>query len=95
MNIRLISALVSATAAFSAPVFAQNASVYGPETYGNIHNRPPHGMSTSREIYNRTQDEPEFYNNGWVQEDVFHHSRPGAVDPDAKAVKLVGSRHLQ
>jgi hypothetical protein len=85
MNMRLIAvALVSATAALSSPTSAQNAAVYGSESYGRNYERPIHGVKAFRGAYNRAQVEPEFYNNGWVGEGAFDRSRPGGIDADLR-----------
>lgn len=84
MRMKLVipaAALLATTLA--APAYAQYAygpGYQGPATYG-----PAYRTRVFRGAYNRGPViEPPFYDDGWVPEPIFDHSRTGGIDPNIR-----------
>jgi hypothetical protein len=86
MRLKLvIPALVALATTLAAPAYAQYEPVYGPGYYGPNHYGPAYRTRGFRGAYNRAPaDEPFFYNDGWVPESIYDHSRPGGIDPNIR-----------
>jgi hypothetical protein len=86
MRLKLvIPALTALATTLAAPAYAQDIRVYGPGYYGPNHYGPAYRTRVFRGAYNRAPaDEPFFYNDGWVPESIYDHSRPGGIDPNIR-----------
>jgi hypothetical protein len=78
----VIPALAIFASTLAAPAYAQYASVYGPGYYGPTYYGPAYRTRAYRgTYYEGPVIEPYFYNDGWVPEPIYDHSRPGGIDP--------------
>jgi hypothetical protein len=86
MQLKLvIPALAILATTLAAPAFAQDVHVYGPGYYGPRYEGPAYRMRSFRGAYAQAPVvEPYFYNDGWVPEPIFDHSRTGGIDPNIR-----------
>lgn len=81
----VIPALALLTATLAAPAYAQYERVYGPGYYGPTYYGPAYRTRIFRGAYNLAPvDVPFFYNDGWVPESIYDHSRTGGIDPNIR-----------
>ena len=81
----VIPALALLTTALATPAFAQYERVPGPGYDGPGYYRDAYGPRTFRGAYDRGPvGGPFFYNDGWVPESIYDHSRTGGVDPNIR-----------
>jgi hypothetical protein len=73
---------VLATTTMAAPASAQYASVYGPGYYGQSYYGPGYRTRVFRGAYAAAP--APFYNDGWVPEPLYDHSRTGGIDPNVR-----------
>lgn len=79
----VIPALAILTTTLAAPANAQYGRVYGPGYYGSTYYGPAYRTRVFRGANDRLPaDGPFFYNDGWVPESTYDHSRPGGIDPN-------------
>ena len=80
MRLKLvIPALAVLATTLAAPAYAQSERVYGPGYHGPAIYGPAYRFHRA---YNRApMDEPS-YNDGWVPESIYDHSRTGGIDPN-------------
>ena len=83
MRLKLIlPALAILTTTVAAPAFAQDVGVYGPGYYGPSYDRPAYRTRGFRGVYDEGPAiGPFYYNDGWVPESIYSHSRTGGIDP--------------
>ncbi len=80
-----VPALAILTTTLAAPAYAQYAPVYGPGYYGPVYGGPAYRTRVFRGPYFAAPViEPYFYNDGWVPEPIFDHSRTGGIDPNIR-----------
>ena len=80
MRLKLVIPAVAALAAtLAAPAFAQSERVYGPGYRGPAIYSPAYRFHRA---YNRAPMDEPFYNDGWVPESIYDHSRTGGIDPN-------------
>ena len=86
MRLKLvIPALALLTTTLAAPAHAQYTRVYGPGYDGSTYYGPAYRTREFRGAYNRgPAAEPFFYNDGWVPESIYDHSRTGGIDPNIR-----------
>lgn len=76
---------ILAAAALAVPAFAQDVSVYGPGYYGQTYYGPSYRTRAFRGAYAEAPaPAPFFYNDGWVPEPIYDHSRTGGIDPNIR-----------
>jgi hypothetical protein len=81
----VIPALAALATTLAAPAYAQYGRVYGPGYSGLGYSDPAYRTRAFRGAYNRAPViEPFFYNDGWVPEPIFDHSRTGGIDPNIR-----------
>jgi hypothetical protein len=81
----LIPALAVLAMTLAAPAYAQHVRGYGPGYYGPSYDGPTYRTRAFRGAYNEGPVvEPYFYNDGWVPEPIFDHSRTGGIDPNIR-----------
>jgi hypothetical protein len=82
MRLKLvIPALAVLATAVAAPAYAQSER-YGPSYSGPTYYGPAYQSRTFHRAYNRAPMDEPFYNDGWVPESIYDHSRPGGMDPN-------------
>ena len=83
MRLKLVvPALAVLATTLAAPAYAQYGRVYGPGYSGPTYYGPAYRTRVFRGAYNEGPVvEPYFYNDGWVPEPIFDHSRTGGIDP--------------
>jgi hypothetical protein len=80
MRLKLvIPALAVLATALAAPAYAQSERVYGPGYHGPAIYGPAYRFHRA---YNRAPMDEPFYNDGWVPESIYDHSRTGGIDPN-------------
>jgi hypothetical protein len=86
MRLKLVIPTLAALATtLAAPAYAQYEHVYGPGYHGPSYYGPAYRTRTFRGSYNQTPaDGPFLYNDGWVPESIYDHSRPGGIDPNTR-----------
>jgi hypothetical protein len=85
MRLKLVIPALAALAALAAPASAQYERAYVPGYHGPGYDGPAYRTRSFRGSYNRTPAEgPFFYNDGWVPESIYDHSRPGGIDPNIR-----------
>jgi len=83
MRLKLvIPALAVLATTLAAPAYAQSERGYGPGYSGPAYYGPAYQTRTFHRAYNRAPIEEPFYNDGWVPESIYDHSRPGGMDPN-------------
>jgi hypothetical protein len=83
MRLKLvIPALAALATTLAAPAYAQSERVYGPGYHGPAYFGPAYQTRTFRRAYNRMPMDEPFYNDGWVPESIYDHSRTGGIDPN-------------
>jgi hypothetical protein len=83
MRLKLvIPALAVLATAVAGPAYAQSERVYGPGYSGPTYSGPAYQTRTFHRAYNRAPMDEPFYNDGWVPESIYDHSRPGGMDPN-------------
>ena len=83
MRLKLvIPALAVLATAVAAPAYAQSERLYGPGYSGPTSYGPAYQTRTFHRAYNRAPMDEPFYNDGWVPESIYDHSRPGGMDPN-------------
>ena len=81
----VMPALVVFATTLAAPAYAQYTPVYGPGYYGPVYGGPAYRTRGFRgPYYAAPVIEPYFFNDGWVPEPIFDHSRPGGIDPNLR-----------
>ena len=84
MRLKLaIPVLAALAATLASPASAQYARVYGPGYYYSPGNYGP-GYRTRvvpGPYIEAPVPGPFFYNDGWVPESIYDHSRTGGIDP--------------
>lgn len=80
----VIPALAILTTTLTAPAFAQDVPVYGPGYYGPGHYGPGYRTRVFRGAYAAAPVGGPYYNDGWVPEPIFDHSRVGGIDPNLR-----------
>jgi hypothetical protein len=78
----VIPALAVLATTLAAPAYAQSERVYGPGYGGPAYYGPAYQTRTFHRAYNRAPMDEPFYNDGWVPESIYDHSRPGGMDPN-------------
>lgn len=86
MRLKLvIPALAIFATTLAAPAYAQHVRVYGPGYYGPSYDGLTYRTREFRGAYNEGPlVEPYSYNDGWVPEPIFDHSRTGGIDPNIR-----------
>lgn len=86
MRLKLVvSALAVLATTLAAPAYAQYGRVYGPGYSGPTYYGPAYRTRVFRGAYNEGPVVgPYFYNDGWVPEPIFDHSRTGGIDPNIR-----------
>ncbi|MGA7938874.1 hypothetical protein [Bradyrhizobium sp.] len=86
MRMKLIIPAVALLATtLAAPAYAQYQGAYGPGYHGPAYSGPAYRTRVFRGAYAQGPAiEPFFYNDGWVPEPIFDHSRTGGVDPNIR-----------
>ncbi len=80
-----IPALAVFATTMAAPAYAQYAPVYGPGYYGPVYGGPAYRTRGFRGTYYEGPIVgPFLYNDGWVPEPIFDHSRTGGIDPNIR-----------
>jgi hypothetical protein len=80
MRLKLvIPALAVLATTLAAPAYAQSERVYGPGYHGSAIYGPAYRFHRA---YNRAPMDEPFYNDGWVPESIYDHSRTGGIDPN-------------
>jgi hypothetical protein len=83
MRLKLVvPALAVLATALAAPAYAQSERAYGPGYAGPVYYGPAYQTRTFHRAYNRAPMDEPFYNDGWVPESIYDHSRPGGMDPN-------------
>ena len=83
MRLKLvIPALAVLATTLAAPAYAQSERVYGPGYGGPAYYGPAYQTRTFHRAYNRAPMDEPLYNDGWVPESIYDHSRPGGIDPN-------------
>jgi hypothetical protein len=86
MRFRLvIPALAILATTLAAPAYAQYERVYGPGYHVPIYYGPAYRTREFRGAYIQGPViEHLFFNDGWVPEPIFDHSRTGGIDPNIR-----------
>ena len=81
----VIPALAVFATTLAAPAHAQYAPMYGPGYYAPGYGGPVYPPRAFRGPYIAAPViGPLFYNDGWVPEPIFDHSRTGGIDPNIR-----------
>jgi hypothetical protein len=81
MRLKLvIPALAALATTLAAPAYAQSGRIVGPGYHAYY--GPAYQTRTFRRAYNRAPMDEPFYNDGWVPESIYDHSRTGGIDPN-------------
>jgi hypothetical protein len=73
------------TTVLAVPADAQYAPAYGSGYHGPAYAGPAYRTRGFRGgYYAAPVVEPYFYNDGWVPEPIFDHSRTGGIDPNIR-----------
>jgi hypothetical protein len=78
----VVPALAVLATALAVPAYAQSERAYGPGYAGPVYYGPAYQTRTFHRAYNRAPMDEPFYNDGWVPESIYDHSRPGGMDPN-------------
>jgi hypothetical protein len=78
----VIPAIAALATTLAAPAYAQYERVYAPGYSGSTYYGPAYRTRGFRGAYNRAPVAEPFYNDGWVPESIYDHSRPGGIDPN-------------
>jgi len=78
----VIPAVALLATTLAAPAYAQYERAYGPGYSGPVYSGPAYRTRVFRGAYNRAPMDEPFYNDGWVPESIYDHSRPGGIDPN-------------
>jgi len=81
----VLPALAILTTMLAAPAYAQYDRVYGPGYHAHAYYGPAYRTRIFHGAYNQGPViEPFFYNDGWVPESIYDHSRTGGIDPNIR-----------
>ena len=80
----VIPALAALAMTLAAPAYAQYAPVYGPGYNGPVYGGPVYRTRVFRDAYVAPAIGPLFFDDGWVLEPIFDHSRAGGIDPNIR-----------
>jgi hypothetical protein len=80
----VLPAIAILTATMAVPAYAQYEGVYGPGYSGPGYYGPIYRHRIYRDAYIRSPLAGPFYNDGWVPESIYDHSRAGGIDPNIR-----------